>query len=275
LRDLLFDLITRRGPIVLIALAVALSYWSVTTKRESILTTEQRIAAVMGWAPELLGSAAAIGLVVMLVIESIKAPIRASFHRRRIKHWLGDYEGSQTKVFDRFLRLMAPRYANDMLALPLEQLCAQIGGVVESIISNPRADEEILFALGGPGAGTEVKQLLIELERFKEPKTPYEGTASTTRDDIALIDARNVVGSKIQRHLDSFQIHVRSRWASRLRWFAVLSGLVLASGGARAFHVGGGSRIVTIAVIAAVGLIGGLVSSPMHNAVSLLERRSA
>lgn len=229
---------------------------------------EQRQRAGRGLDPPPLGASAlailqaasALGVLSMVVIQSCKQPLRGKFHARALRQWLGD----DPQTFDEVIELIAPAYERDILALPVEQLAAQLASLADIALLGDK--ERLLGGLAGekgrPLAG-----------RYEELFTMKSKSSDADFDRMPeLLEARSNLSHIIQRRIDGFQVHFGNEWRSILRFMAIaLSGLLAALG----IFVSGElvSRPYTAAAFALiVGLLGGLLASVARDVVAIVEK---
>jgi hypothetical protein len=249
--------------------------------RNPELVPANSVELVGEWAPALLGSSAAIGFMTMILIEGIKRPIRSRFHRRKLSEWLKIDNAETSKeeslpCVDLLLRLTAPRYANDIFGLPSEQLCAQIGGAIDLLISYPNENKYLLEALAGSEGRKDVATLLKLLQPYQSSSLSSQhspsGGDNTSNNDSALVDARNKVGHRLQRSLDAFQVHVATTWSESLRSAAIIIAGTLTAVGTFVFGSWADEPIATLVFVLVVGLVGGFFSSVARDVTALIER---
>jgi len=254
--------------------------------RSPELTSANRVKLVGEWAPALLASSAAIGIMTMILIEGIKRPVRRRFHRRKLVEWLNidiaEIPQEVSSASTDLLRLIAPRYANDIFGLPSEQLCAQISGAADVLISYPNENKRLLEALAGPEGSGDVATLLELLDPDESGSLPNQnqltnsassgGNANVSDDDSALVDARNKVGHRLQSNLDVFQVHVAAAWSELLRSAAIVIAGTLTAVGTFVFGGWVDQPVATLVFVLVVGLIGGFFSSVARDVTALIER---
>ena len=245
-----------------------------------------RVERVGEWAPDLLGSSAAIGFMTMILIEGIKRPIRRRFHRRKLSEWLkidnAETTQEESSACAELLRLMAPRYASDIFGLPSEQLCAQISGAVDLLISYPKENKRLLEALAGSDGRGDVATLLKLLQPYQSSSLSSQDqpvnsasqgdTGNASDNDSALVDARNKVGHRLQRSLDAFQAHVATAWSESLRSAAIIIAGTLTAVGTFFFGSWADEPFATLVFVLVVGLVGGFFSSVARDITALIER---
>lgn len=297
-RDVLERVLHVLPTVVWVLLIFAAVVWLPSTLRS--IPPSERVERVAAWAPSLLGAAAAVALMAMALIEAVKRLLRSRFHARELRDWL-DGTASRSRnapapspsaaaapaadaastiqprpvaPSEQLLQLMAPQYRDDVLGLPSELLCAQIGGTVEIVLAHPRRYLDLLCALAGERGRRDVMRYLKRLRDFKAtrskpfPRPPQEAE----RDETALIDARNAVGHRVQRHLDAFQIHISAAWGTLLRVLAIAVSTVIAAAGATVFGTWWRDPVGTAFVVVFVGLIGGVLSSAARDVFAMVER---
>jgi len=239
------------------------------------LTSADRISRLGAWAPALLGVAAGLAFLTMAVIDTIKRPLRSAFHKRQLLDWLESDAGRKPDgrpAFESLLHLVAPRYTEDVLGLPSEQLCAQIGATLEVLLSDAKHHDQLLYALAGPHGFYDVDEYMRRSATFSPRNPSSVSDVALSDSDVELIDSRNRLSHRLQRSLDAFQVHVASAWAFHLRSLALAIACILAAVGAFLFGAWATDPIGALAVVLLAGVIGGVLSSTARDLVAVLER---
>ena len=231
------------------------------------------------WASAVAQTAAVLGVVSMILIQSVKPVFREHFHKRAVRRWLlfdesglwelrqvRDHDDiSSDRGYDDLLNLIAPSYRSDVLALPVEQLSAQIASAAEVALANP-THFHALALLSGAERYQDVRRYA---EFFREASSrPDDATSSSA----SWVQFRNELSHHVQRRIDGWQIHTASRWKTALRLTAIVLSASLALFGV---FVSGSLFIqpyTSYTFVLTVGLAGGLLASIARDLVAIVEK---
>jgi hypothetical protein len=194
------------------------------------------------WCAPLFLSSLAIGFVVMALIQLLKPLIRAGFHRRQIALWLRsrhDGRESYERSFevDEFLSEISVRNQDALLALPLEQLTAQINATADTLIG-------------------------------LDQKNAYEFINAIVGETMN----RSAAGQLVVRKLDSLQIQTRYAWHRLLRALSIFISIALLAIVAEIFDLWIGDWIGTAFFVLLLGMLGGFFASVARDIVAALEQ---
>lgn len=260
---------TARAMMMIIAVFVVLTVVGSAFEQRELgpRTPTASISLRMGqWAIAIFQTSSAFGLFVMILIQSFKQTLRGRFHSRALARWIcgpGENAEQRAKALNELLDLIAPSYRRDVLALPIEQLSAQLASAVDIAIMDQR--ENLLIALAGESARPHIAQLL-------DWKTQPEIGADTRPEKPELLKIRNTILHVIQRRIDGFQIHVGNEWKSILRIIAIALSGGLAGLGVLVSAKWTDQPFTAAAFTMIVGLLGGLLASVARDLVAIVER---
>ena len=247
-------------------------------------SSRDELAIIGHWAERVLGTAAVLGVLAMVLIQSFKVRLRRGFHRVSLQRFFADglraseksenraavpttyahpdkhYGGFTGPAADVFRRV-APSYPFDILACPIEQLAAQLASAADIALSRPKDNAGLLWALAGEDGAKMVE------EHLRLADLPI----GISTDE--LFASRQGLSNTIQRRLDGFQVHAGNLWRSDLRLFAVLVSGGLAALGVMVFSDWQKEfACTTLAFVLVVGLLGGLLASIARDLVAVVER---
>jgi len=242
-------------------------------------TTAGFAVTMTEWGAAIIQSAAVLGVLSMVLIQSVKTVFRENFHKRSVRQWLLVDDSRSWELldvlrhddidpntaYDELLDLIAPSYKSDVFGLPVEQLAAQIASAAELALSNP-SHYRVLALLGGA-------------ERYQDMRryAAYVREAASQSDDpdassASWVQSRNELGHHIQRRIDGWQIHSANRWKTALRLAAVAVSASLAFFGvflSGSFFM---QPYTSYTFVLTVGLLGGLLASIARDLIAIVEK---
>lgn len=153
-------------------------------------------------------AAAAIGLLAMAIIQSVKdmVPVRRWYQRAFVGAWLahkardharhgGRKPDAATACAD-LVELATTGDAHALFDLPIEQLGGQVSSAAAQALDYPARHDDLVRCLAASAAAADVDAVL------------HGGGA----DDTTTIDARTRVMHQTQRSIDALQISLGFRW---------------------------------------------------------------
>jgi len=239
--------------IAILAVAVLMAHG-----RSSATEPLDILSRVGQWAVPLFSSAFAVGFVVMALIQLVKPSLRAEFHFRQVRTWLMNprhhpvarFRSGRANSKDaswRFLWDIGEANPNALLALPLEQLTAQIQAAADSrLVQGPEGTEFVISIIGDPSA-----------------RMPPGASDS---------DPRSWLARQVQIRLDALQIQARHAWQRYLRILATLVSTTLVALIALLFGQWQVDTLATLFFVLLVGVLGGFFASLARDIVAFIER---
>jgi len=250
----------------------------------------------------LLVQSAAIGIIVMATIQTVRAivPIRSRFHRRRVSRWLGrapdelrkppDFKArmqsrieqspwlesyvkyqSPQEILHRLLQLTTaeggdrPAVSLAFFDLPLEQLCGQISAGAERAIVDPRENGPILLRLANAAGEDDVLRFFTAHHELTQAG-PSEGSRPQLEE--RLMRARASVEERVRRSIDCLQIESGYYWRRRLRLLAVALSAALGLMAAVVGH----QPLASVPAALTGGVIGGFFAMLARDLTAIVER---
>lgn len=164
-------------------------------------------------------AAAAIGLLAMAVIQSVKdmVPVRRWYQRAFVGAWLGhkarDHARHGAPAPDAgrasadLVALATTGDAHALFDLPVEQLCGQTSAAAAQALDYPARHADLLRCLAASADPADIDAVI----------------RATEIDAAAAIDARTRVMHQVQRGIDALQISLGFRW----KWILQLASFAL------------------------------------------------
>ena len=192
----------------------------------------------------------------MAIIQVLKPPIRVAFHRRQIARWLADSKNCSVSV-DEFLGRVSKRRHNALLALPIEQLAAQI-----------QVASEGALALSNP------TDWFIQSLVDKPDKPDEKPEISAASDDNCMIKTRDrsQLSFIVQRRIDALQIQVRYSWRRLIRVLSLAVSVILTLVVAIIFSLWQQNFVGTAFLVLLLSALGGFFASVARDVVAIVER---
>lgn len=204
-------------------------------------------------------AAAAIGLLAMAIIQSVKdmVPVRRWYQRAFVRAWLGhkarDHArlGGSTPDADKacadLVELATTGDAHALFDLPVEQLGGQVSAAAAQALDYPARHDELLRCLAASAGPLDVDAVIY-------------GDGS---DDAAALDARTRVMHQVQRSIDALQISLGLRW----KWMLQLA----AFGVSFAIAV---AAVSTLRSALPLAIVGGFIAPVARDLVVALTMRA-
>lgn len=159
-------------------------------------------------------AAAAIGLLAMAIIQSVKdmVPVRRWYQQAFVRAWLarnarvharrGGSAPDVETACDDLVRLATTGDAHALFDLPIEQLGGQVSSAAAQALDYPARHEDLVRCLAASAAAADVDAVL------DSPGSAAPGDVEAA----ATIDARTRVMHQVQRGIDALQISLGFRW---------------------------------------------------------------
>ncbi len=153
-------------------------------------------------------AAAAIGLLAMAIIQSVKdmVPVRRWYQRTFVRAWLahkardharhGGLKPDAEKACADLVELATTGDADALFDLPIEQLGGQVSSAAAQALDYPARHEALVRCLAASAAAADVDAVIQRDDA----------------DGVATIDARTRVMHQVQRSIDALQISLGFRW---------------------------------------------------------------
>ena len=271
--------------VVLILLAVGFLAWVVVeafrAAGEVLKPPDLSAARYNAWT--LLFFAAAVGVLTMVLIQVTRMllPVRGWFHRDLLRAWMGAATTAESiaaiKEFEQTLKPPAsPRQTTDdgddvlraVYDLPIEQLCGQLGAVMDAALDDPGSYKNFARCC----AGTEGEKAV---EIFFNTHPSLEAT-----------ELHASLARLFQRRLSGFQIACGAKWRRALRWAVLLVsigfGCLFALSSVditppKDGIISTSARLGQVLYGAVAGVIGAFIAMFLRDVVAIVEgrRRSA
>ncbi len=150
------------------------------------------------------------------------------------------------------------RDARYFFDLPLEQLMGQIGGAVETAVTKPASNRQLLECFAGQGAAAELGYIVSNAQTPEAPQV-----------DAQYVRNQAIVSERVQRGLDALQVIVGHRW----RWFIrAVAGAVCALLGVVAVEMTGTTGFTAIFIWAMCAVPGTFFSWLSRDLTAVVER---
>lgn len=217
-------------------------------------------------------AAAAIGLLAMAIIQSVKdmVPVRRWYQRAFVRAWLRhkarDHarHGGQTpdaaKACGDLVELATTGDAHALFDLPIEQLGGQVSSAAAQALDYPARHDHLLRCLAASASPLDLDDVV------------HHG-ASDDDATPAMIDARTRVMHQVQRSIDALQISLGFRWKWILQLAAFGVSFAIAIAGVTATHA---AASVADALLSALplALVGGFIAPVARDLVVALTQRA-
>jgi hypothetical protein len=244
-----------------------------TTQGAEIL---RGLGAISDWVKSWAVPLAAIGTVSMALLQVAKntLPLRSVFQKSRLLGWLAgrDVEAAPIAAAD----LIDLAAAGDDVAFynsDIDDVCAQIKGVVPVILDYPEKHRALLLCLASDARRADIEILLKPPPADLFGKPAGQSTAAEKELVRRYAAAKTRVGVDVRCAIDAIDAHIGFRWKRLLQVLSLLLSGVLGLAAVLAGVAGTkADRASTIGAALIVGLLSGFLAPVARDLVAAVEK---